>query len=268
VAEIRAMPLPVPAGGLPLGGLWELRSDEPRFRGLSGLAWDNGRLIAVTDSGAVVAWKPPGGSGAFRDLPGGPGPPQWKIHRDAEAITRDRGGRGWWVTFEQTHEAWLFDSAFESALGRRPVRLDTRWRNWGVEAAVSLPVGLLLLPEDGAEAILLRDGGEERTGLSLSGSISDAALLSDMQIVVSTRRIRPWGIDNRLAWLDGVERYWVRDWGRLPLGRWDNVEGLAVEPLPDGRARLWFVTDNDGDRRTLLGWVPLRIGPDSTGLGG
>jgi hypothetical protein len=216
-AMIEATPLPIPANKVGLGGLWELRSSD------------------------------------------GPGPPQWKISRDAEAISRDVAGRGWWVAFEQTHGIWLFDHKLERAVGRRDVRLRTWWRNWGVEAALSLRDGLLLLPEGGAEAILLRNGREERKPLEVDGAISDAAILGGPapSIVAAVRKVRPWGISNSLGTLKTGDRLTVREWGTLPLGRRDNVEGIALERRPDGRDRLWFVTDNDFDRRTLLGWVDV-----------
>ncbi len=256
-AVISAIALPLPEGGLRLGGLWELRSKEPRFGGLSALAWDAGRLVAVTDNGVVIDWRPPGGTARFRDLPDGPGPADRKIYRDAEALSRDSLGRGWWVTFEQFHGAWLFDPGFTRALAVRPVRLRTAWRNWGIEGAVSLRGGLLLLPEDGGEAVLIRDGREERHALRVDGSIADAVALPSGSIVVAERQLRPWGMRNRIGWLEGAADHRVRAWGKLPLGRWDNIEGLAIEPRPDGRHRLWFVTDNDFDRRTLIGWLPL-----------
>ncbi|WP_300973550.1 esterase-like activity of phytase family protein [Sphingomonas sp. LHG3406-1] len=256
VAMIEARPLALPPGGV-IGGLWELRSGEVRFGGLSSLAWDEGALVAVSDSGVAMRWRPPAGRAEFRDLPAGPGRPQWKINRDSEALVADSGGRGWWVTFEQTHGAWLFDRRFERALGRRPVRLRTWWRNWGVEAAVSRPDGLLLLlPEYGREAILLRNRGEIRRPLEVDGAIADAAVM-DGRVVVAVRHIRPWGISNSLGWLEEGEGYRVERWADLPLARWDNVEGLAVERRADGTKRLWFVTDNDRQRRTLLGWVDL-----------
>lgn len=256
-ARIAATALPLPAGS-PLGGLWALRSDEPRFGGLSGLAWDRGALLAVSDSGVVIRWPAPGGPATFRDLPAGPGLPQWKINRDAEGLVRDSAGRGWWVSFEQHHGAWLFDPGFTRALGHRPVRLRTWWRNWGVEALLSRPDGLLLLPEDGGEAIRVRNEGEARVPLFVDGAIGDAVSVGEGATVVTVRTVRPWGIANRLGTLEeGAEGLRVHEFARLPLGRFDNVEGLALEPRPDGSERLWFVTDSDFRRRTLLGWIAL-----------
>lgn len=265
VAMVRADPLPVPSpapGAARMGGLWQLTSAEPRFGGLSALAIDRGRLLTVTDSGALVRWHLPGGDARVRDLPAGPGLPQWKLNRDSEALARDPAGRGWWVSFEQQHSLYLFDRSFSRALIRRPLRLRTWWRNWGAEALATEGASLLVLPENGGELIRLSGRREERLPLRWRGQVADAATLKDGRVAIAMRELRPWGISNRLAWLrpDGAG-YRIEPWATLPLGRWDNVEGLAAEPLPNGANRLWFVTDNDFGRRTLLGWI--LIGPDT-----
>ena len=54
--------------------------------------------------------------------------------------------------------------------------------------------------------------------------------------------------------------YRLQPFATLPLGPFDNVEGLAAEVGSDGRTILWAVTDNDGWRRTLL----LRMTLDTT----
>lgn len=260
-AHIAALALPLPQGGegLRIGGLWQLSSSEQRLGGLSALAVDGRELVAVTDSGAVVRWPAPGGRAGFRDLPGGPGLPQWKRNRDAEALARDPGGRGWWVAFEQFHSLFLFSPDFSRTLERRPVRVRTPWRNWGIEGiAEAGGGGLLLFPENGGELIWLRGGNASRFPLEVSGQVSDAARLPDGRILLSLREVRPWGIRNRIGLLvRSGDRFGVRLLGTLELGRWDNVEGLAAEALGGGGIRLWFVTDNDDRRRTLLGRVDV-----------
>jgi hypothetical protein len=74
-------------------------------------------------------------------------------------------------------------------------------------------------------------------------------------VIVLLRKVRPWGIVNQLAWLmKEDERYELRPLGIVPLGPFDNLEGVAAERRADGRTRLWLVTDNDFSerRRTLL----------------
>lgn len=258
--SVLAMPLPLlnEVGDAEIGALWELRSAERRFGGLSALNWSRGSLTAISDSGAVIRWRPPAGRAYVRDLPGGPGSPWFKINRDAEALA-PAGGGDWWVAFEQTPSIYRFDRTFTQVTGRKAIPLRSWWRNWGIEAAIGLKNGrLLLLSEMGDQAFELQDNNLRKRPLSSPDQIADAAALPDGRIIVALRAIRPWGTGNGLGWLEaGREGYRVRPWTRLPLGRWDNIEGLAAEPLPSGRTRLWFVTDNDFRRRTLLGWLEV-----------
>lgn len=256
-AEVRLEPLALPSapGTLRPGALWALSSPEPRFGGLSALAIEGEELIAITDSGAVVRWPRGGGTASFRDLPAGPGRPEWKVHRDSEALVRDPVAGGWWVTFEQFHSAWRYDEGFTRALERRDVPLATRWRNWGLEGAIPRKGGLLLLAENGGGVAL---PSAARVTVRAPAQIADAARLADGRVVVALRTARPWGLVNRLGWLRGEgSGYAAEPFATLPLGRWDNVEGLAAETLPGGSTRLWFVTDDDFRRRTLLGWVEI-----------
>lgn len=273
LAPIRAQPLALPspkAGEVPLASLVQLSSPERRFGGLSALAIEGGALLALTDTAVLVRWPKGGGTGLFRDLPGGPGLPYYKINRDSEALLRVPAGRGWWVAFEQTHEVWLFDRDLRRALQRRPLRLRAWWRNWGIEALATDEGGrLLLLPENGGTAIRWSaNGAESRVPLDAPAQISDAVRLADGRLLVVLRSVRPWGISNSLGWLKRTEAgdgYRVEPLGRLPLGRWDNVEGIAAEPGARGGIRLWLVTDNDFDRRTLVARIELSPAINSDG---
>lgn len=264
-ARVQVIPLPLPSpsdGSIALAGLFQLRSTEPRFGGLSALAVDGGNLIGLTDTSVVIRWPKAGGRARFQDLPGGPGLPHYKNRRDSEALVRDPAGRGWWVAFEQKHNGWLFDTGFQRVLEKRPIRLRTWWRNWGIEAMLVDERGrLLLLPENGGTAIRWTPtGSESRRSLEAPSQIADAARLHDGRTLVALRSVRPWGISNSLGWIKRAGGgYEVEPWGRLPLGRWDNVEGLAAEPGPNGGVRLWLVTDNDFARRTLL--IRVDLGP-------
>lgn len=261
LADVRFAPLALERDigrGVRLGGAWTVQVDDPRFAGLSGLAsLGGGRLRGLTDSGVLVDLPDPGTSrrlARLRDLPDGPGTPFFKKHRDAEALIVDADGAGQWVAFENRHSLWRFGrdgGSFSFALPSRGWRV-----NQGIEAMVREPGdrALLLLPEGGS--VVWRFAGPigRRHALSgATGGIADAARLPDGRIVVAVRELRALGLRNRLAWLerDGAA-YRLRPFATLPLGPFDNVEGLAAESLPGGRTRLWAVTDNDGWRRTLL----------------
>src|SRR5690606_15457194 len=129
--------------------------------GISALASDRGRLLALTDSGTLVRLPRPGqgNRASLRDLPSGPGNPGFKRNRDSEALARDPAGRGWWVAFEQWHQLWLFDAGFDRVLGRIDLGRG-RWRaNRGVEAMAADPAGLILFAEGSAEWWRIGAGG-------------------------------------------------------------------------------------------------------------
>ena len=240
---------------LRLAGAWAVTSTEPRMGGVSALAIDRGGLLALSDSGVTIRLPKPiaaSGKAEFRDLPAGPGGAHFKAGRDSEALARDAGGRGWWVAFENLHSAWLFDPDFRHSIRTIDLRA-MRWRaNLGAEGALSTNNGLLLFPESGDEIVKLKDGVVERRKLSSSfGRLSDATMLPDGTIVLIARNYSLAGFSARLVVLkDGA----LRRLARLALGRLDNAEAIAAEPLAGGGTRLWVMTDNDFRRRvpTLL----------------
>ena len=272
IAGLSLEPLPVrsPTGeGLTVTGSWTLTSDDRRVAGLSALAvLPDGRLQALSDSGALVTFAKPGGRGtsaSVSELPDGPGYPTFKKYRDSEAMLVSPDGRGRLVAFENQHSLWRYGSAGEAS--RLPVPLPSaRWRkNTGIEAMVADPSdgSLLLLHEGGRE--LLKLGRSPVPALlpltGASGGIADAVRLPHGRMVVAVREIGLSGLTNRLAWLErSGAGYRLRNFAALPLGPFDNVEGLAAERMPDGRTLLWAITDSDGWRRTLL----LRMTLDTT----
>ena len=240
-----------PAGFAPLrlAGAWRVEVADPRFGGLSALAIDKGRLMAITDSGSVVWFPRPGipGEAEIRDLPAGPGTSSFKGNRDSEAVARDPKGRGWWVAFERWNQLWLYDEGF-----RRPVeKLDfgvDRWPdNRGIEGLAS-DNGLILFPELGGEWLAVRNGKILRSPLSnSSGYVSDALQLPGGRLLVVTRAVSATGLEKGLAEAvqtrnGGLE---LKKLASLSLGPTANVEGITAEPRPGGGTRLWLVTDND-----------------------
>lgn len=219
-------------GKFRVAGSWIVSVDDPRFGGVSGLALDGDRLLAVTDSGVVVRLPKPGaGSSAeIRDLPDGPGDPRFKRNRDGEALAADPAGRGWWVAFENRHSLWLYDRGFRRALRRVDLgRLGLR-ANRGVEGLVG---------SGGNRLFLFREWG----GLLPVGTgVSDAAFGPDGALWLTTRSFGLNGVVNRLGrYAEGR----VIDAVVLPLGPLDNVEGIAAEASGSGEIRLWLITDND-----------------------
>jgi len=248
-----------PRGFLPLRlvGAWEVSVGDPRFGGISGLAADEGELLALTDSG-TLAWLPKPGSGGtarVRDLPAGPGLTTFKHGRDSEALAPDGRG-GWWIAFEHHHQVWHYERGLQP-VGAIELPAAGGAANLGVEAMLPTGGGLLLLGE-GGETLLAAGAGPGVRELSLRnplGSLSDAALLPDGRRLLLVRNPTLLGFDNRLAELVAAGRgYAVRPLGRLRLGALANAEALAAERIAAGTIRLWVMTDNAFSRRraTLL----------------
>ena len=244
---------------LKLAGAWRVTSDDPRVHGLSGLALDGTELVAVTDSGVIVRFAKPGAASVqaqVRELPGGPGAAGMKRNRDSEAIAADQARRGWWVSFEQRNELWLYDREFLRALGRIPIPSRGMTFNRGAEGLVAGRRGLLVFPEGGGRALRLSRKGWSEVRLAMPGRrLSEAARLPNGSILVVERGPALAGFANALVRLDRCPSGYCPAWRKpLPLEPLDNVEGLAVEALPSGAWRLWLVTDDNGGRpqRTLL----------------
>jgi hypothetical protein len=234
---------------LRLAGAWEVQVDDPRFGGVSALTSDGDNLLAVTDSGSIIRLPRPGrGTHALvKDLPAGPGLPQFKVNRDAESLVRDPAGRGWWVAFEFWHQLWLYDAAFGRALERIDLGED-RWRaNGGLEAIAADSRGLLLFPQTGKEWLRLDGRHLQQHPLdSPFGDLADAARLPDGRLLLVTRKFALTGLDKHLVLaVKGGGKLSLRPITRIALGARDNVEGLAVQPLGRRGTRLWLITDND-----------------------
>jgi len=247
---------------LRLAGIWRMHIDDPRFGGVSALAVDGDALLALTDSGTVIRFPPPGrdGRALVRDLPAGPGHPQSKLNRDTEALVRDPGGRGWWVAFEHWHQLWLYDPDFRHALSSIDLGKH-RWpANRGVEAMVADANGLLLFPESGIEWLRLK-GNTLRSGrlANIHGSIADGASLFDGRLMLVTRRFGVAGIAQRLVIAEVANgQLGLRSLTRLGLGATDNVEAIAAQPRAHG-TRLWLMTDNDFRARAPTYLVALDL---------
>ena len=258
IAAVRFAPIASASAGfapLRLAGAWRVEVGDSRFGGVSALAIDRRRLLALTDSGTLVRLPRPGQGkrASLRDLPAGPGNPGFKRNRDSEALARDPRGRGWWVAFEQWHQLWLFDAGFERVLGTVDLGRG-RWRaNRGIEAMAADPAGLILFAEESAQWWRIGAGGGEgpRRLVNRFGLIAEAARLPDGRLLLVTRKPGLAGLVKRLLLVDenGQEPV-LRSLARLELGATANVEALAAEPRAGGGTRLWLMTDNDFRPRT------------------
>ncbi len=248
-----------PGSPLRLVGAWRLTAPDPRFGGFSGLAVDQGALLALTDSGAVARIELGRRRVTLRDLPAVPGNPARKRGRDSEALVRDPAGRGWWVAFEQQHVAFLYDAGFSERLGQIWFR-STGWRaNRGVEALAALGTDRWAVTETG-QVIRFGPRGAHTLVWRLPAGISDAAALPDGRILLLQRRASWRGFDSRLLvarQIGGEVRIVAR--ALLSNAPLDNLEAIATAPLPDGGTRLWIMTDDNFRpwMRTLLVAIDL-----------
>jgi hypothetical protein len=260
----RPVELPPVAGPLVLAGAWELEADDPRFGGLSALTVDLDRFLAISDLGAVIRFERPSAahpSALLQDLRQGPGPVGKKWARDAESIARDPRGRGWWIGFEQNHSLWLYDNSFGRALEWIDLP-ELGWRdNRGAEGLIARGGALLVLAENGRDAVSVGQGEPRVLKLHAGADVADAAVAPDGSGWLLLREKGLGGISQSIARLRRTHDGYLADqvW-QLPKAPFDNYEGMAIEQLPDGRWRFWLVTD-DGHRfmaRTLL--VALDLG--------
>jgi hypothetical protein len=265
----RPVSLPPVNGPLKLAGAWQLEVGDRRFGGLSALAIDRGRFLAVSDRGAVARFHFPGTAQPMvelADLRQGPGPFAKKWGRDAESLARDPEGRGWWVGFEQIHSLWLYDDRFDHALARFDLDQPNWSDNRGAEGLLASRDGLLVTAENGRDAIEISSLFSSKVDLGAGADVADAARAPDGRPWLLLRKKGLQGISQSIAPL-------LKSGGGcragpaipLPKGAFDNFEGMAIEPSPGGGLRFWLITD-DGHRflaRTLL--VALDLDPPNAG---
>jgi len=254
-----------PVAPFRLAGAWVMTADDPRFGGLSALAGDRKRFIAVSDLGAVLRFDPPSANRPrvnISDLAEGPGPVGLKTSRDAESLVRDPRGRGWWIGYEQRHSLWLYDDSFRHARAALAIDRSDWWRNRGVETLVSHGDGLLALAENGREAIRIDGAGLHEAKLQAGWDVADAARAPDGSAWLLLRTKGRKGITQAIAPLiPSGANFRIGEAWPLPKAAFDNYEGMVIRPLPGGGWRFWLVTD-DGHRfkaRTLL--VALDLEP-------
>ncbi len=253
VAKMAAM-----GGPLRLAGAWVVTANDRRFGGLSSLSLDQGRFLAVSDLGAVIRFDPPDAVAPvadIKDLRDGPGPWAKKWTRDAESLAPDPKGRGWWIGYEQHHSLWLYDSGFDRALTNIDLDRDDWWDNRGPEAMVADGGDLLVMAENGLDAMQIAPSGVEKLPLEAGADVAEAALAPDGSIWLLLRSAGWNGISQRVVPLVRTGAgYGVGEGFPLPQARFDNFEGMAITPLPSGGWRFWLVSDSGrrGMVRTLL----------------
>ncbi len=263
-------------GALSYRGGLHLRSDDPRFGGVSGLsaAADGGAFVAITDSGhwvvGALVWR--GGRLAgvadarilpLRDAAGAAFAD--KRDGDAEALARAPQG-GWLVAFERRHR--LLRYAAPGGPGAPPgpaPDLSALPPNRGVEALATLDDGALFVLAEADAA------GGRRPAWTVDGGAlspfdypahpffrpSGAARLPDGRIAVLERGYAPAvGVKARLMLLDtpaagAAPREVARFEAPLTV---DNFEAVSAFRAAGGETVLLLASDDNfnPDQRTLL----------------
>ena len=155
-AWIRVTPIPLDRddpGRTKLGRLvylggWEMRSDNPRFGGISALHVADGGALGLSDSGWLIRFPLPGRKPVIEAritrLANGPGSPEIKRDRDTEslAIFGDQA----WIGFERQNAIWRYSNkSWRSDIHARPTEM-ARWpSNSGPETIVRLRDGRFLV---------------------------------------------------------------------------------------------------------------------------
>lgn len=254
------------------GGL-VLSAADPRFGGLSGLRWRDGRLHAVSDRGDFIVLEPREDHGRLVGLAGATltrlqdteGQPLGR-KADVEALTKDGTG-GWLVAFERDHRVWRYPDPDGPAV---PTSIDPATLlgpmagNQGVEAMAGTADMLFLCAErtpsrERANCVLgpgtpkPAPVGIESPRRRAAYVPTDADRLDETGVIVLLRSYSRWEGPAAMVAI------WRAGKGATPLAALepplsvDNMEGIAVRH-EGGRTYIYIVSDDNFSplQRTLL----------------
>jgi hypothetical protein len=284
VLRLAAAPVPLSAGAPAqrrLGRLlflegWHLRSNDPRFGGISAMSVENGGVTALTDGARLYSFALPRGPGvtplASIWLQGASG--MQKELRDSEAMAVH--GEAAWIAYERQNVVTRFHRRTWRPVATAQPRAMRAWSlNAGAEAMVRLADGRFLIfcegrrSESGETPALLFHGDPadvrtRTTALRYAAPagfrITEAAELPDGRLLFLNRRVSLFdGIQVKLTL---SERPTLAS-GSLIRGReiahfgpevtTDNYEALSIT-REGGRTILWIASDDNflAFQRTLL----------------
>jgi hypothetical protein len=291
---LTATPLPlnqddarqVRVGRLQYRGGLELRADNVRFGGLSGLhvSSDGATLVAMSDNGRWVRmtleYDKQGDLNGARDgllrriIPA----EGYRLRgnwRDAEAIAPDGSG-GYFVSFERQHRIWHYrtppSDPFESTPVplKGPADIEDQPNNGGIEGMARLCDRRLLIfseqatTDDGDAKAWVFDGKQWK-GLRYATASTfhptGATVLPDCNLAILERSFTPSrGVRARVVFVPAKDirpgaalRGEVLAEFALPLTV-DNMEGIAARKGGNGETLIYLVSDDNfsGFQRTML----------------
>jgi len=159
--RVTAQPLPLPPqaarsyGPLRLTGLWRLTGDHKAFGGISALlVEEDGRFLALADSGETTHFSLTGGPARIAALPRTPATgtePRWK--QDSESMARDPHSGRIWVGFERVQRICRYAPGLTRAEACVEPPALARWPEEGsLESLVRLGDGRFLAISERASA--------------------------------------------------------------------------------------------------------------------
>ena len=255
-----------------LGG-WSIRSNDPRFGGISAMHVERGEVTALSDAGSIIRFRLGATEASIAPVAAGPGRSSEKGNRDAEAMaaTKERI----WIAFEGANQVWRYGRRSWRRLGSAVPPAMKRWSsNSGSEAMLRLEGGRFLIFAEGTgrrgtSAALLFDGDPAEEGTKSTPlryrppagyRITDAALLPDGGMLFLNRRFAiPAGFTAKLTLMtpQALGPGSVLAGGEIahleaPLAA-DNMEALSVT-REEGRTIVWIASDDNLNpiQRTLL----------------
>ena len=255
---------------------WWLRSNDPRFGGVSAMQVEGGEVTALTDGGRLYHFAVPSRAGPapLRTTWLGGNPSAHKEMRDTEALVLS--GDTAWASFERQNAVRRYDRSDWRILATAHPPAMRRWpANSGAEAMVRLGDGRFLIFAEGGGAgngrtpVLLFEGDpadpitrairlDYRAPAGFR--ITDAAVLPDGRLLILNRRV---------SWLDGFKVKLVLvdrpelSAGAVVAGReiadfsgavtTDNYEAVSVT-REGKRTIVWIASDDNfmSFQRTLL----------------
>lgn len=266
--------------GLTLERAWVVKSKGDGFGGYSALvSLGGGGLLALSDFGRYLRFSDPSR--------GDPQPRMgWFLNKeemdkrrvDSESLTRDPATGNLWAGYEQTNSILRTDPFGGNPRSVRPAAMRDWPSNGGPEAMVRMADGRFIVLAES------RDGWFSSTGRALLfpfdpvagakpvrfsydapaySEPTDIAQLPDGRVLILHREIVlnvPPGFSSKIVLADPAAIRAGQVWkGKTiatiepPLPS-DNFEGLAVEPLADGNAVVWVISDDNqiAFQRTIL----------------
>lgn len=276
----------VQVGRLRYRGGIELRADNVRFGGLSGLhvSGDGATLVAMSDNGRWVRmalqYDAQGdlngaSDGYLRKIKPAEGYRLQGNWRDAEAIAPDGSG-GYFVAFERQHRIWHYRTPPADPFEATPVPLkgpddiEDQPHNGGIEGMARLcDRRLLIVSEqataaDGAAKAWVFDGKHWKALAYAAPKTfhpTGATVLPDCNVAILERSFTPSrGVRARVVFVAAAT---IRPGATLrgealaefaqPLTV-DNMEGIAARKGKNGETLIYLVSDDNfsGFQRTIL----------------